>query len=162
MDLADEYASSPTHRSSPPTALPRRPSPVASPRPSPPPLASPSGADGAPEWASEGPVGAAEALGQEAATEEVEEIPRVLPHLGLQGGAQEEVKVAWVEGDQPSVISEEKEDEELGKLFDLSLEAQELIKVSVALCTDFSIFFLPSDESSRLFFLCRAWDNASR
>ena len=161
-DSADEYAPSPIRRSPSRTASPCQPSPGMPPCPPSPPQASPSEANEASERTPEGPVRAAKAPGQEAAAEEVEEIPRVLPRRGLQGDTQERVQAAWVEGDQSSVIDKEKENAELAKLFDLSLEAQELIKVRIVLCVESSILSLPSDEPSRPFFLCRAWDNASR
>ena len=98
-----------------------------------PPRASPNEVRAALEKTPEGPVGEAETLGQEAASDEVEEIPRVPPRLVLQGDTRERVQTAWVDGDQASVVDEEKENEELDKLFGLCFDAQQLIKVSVIL-----------------------------
>ena len=133
MDSAYEYAPSPTHRSSSLIALPHQPSPGMAQRPPSPPRVSSSEARAAPERTPEGPVGAAEALGQGAAADEVVEIPRAPPRLGLLGDTRERVQTAWVEGDQAFVVDEENETEELDKLFGLCYDAQQLIKLSTSL-----------------------------
>ena len=86
--------------------------------------------------------------GQEAIAEEVEEIPRVLPCLGFQEGTQEATRVGCQEDDQPFTIDEDGEDEEIGNLLGLALDAQELIKVSLSHFVINSFFPLPSDVTS--------------
>ena len=127
MDSDDEYAPSPS-----PVALPRQPSPVLSPcRPPSPPRAASGEVHAAFGRTPGGPVGTSEALGHEAAADEVEEIPQVIPSLGLQGDTRERLWAAWAESDLESVIDEERESDELDQLFDLCYGVQHLIKVSI-------------------------------